>query len=541
MTPGATNPTSADVTVPPDDRTVGAYSDDPPWNVDLTSLSWRAGLTARRRQVRARVPELTRRRRVPPLGRLARVSSRLGLALARWRIAQMWSSSGRSERRRALSREMRLACEDLGSTFIKLGQIISSGHGLFPAELVEEFSACRDAVPAEPFGAVRRVVEDDLGMPLESVFVEFDREPLAAASIAQVHRAVLAESFGGPVEVVVKVQRPSIGEVVHTDIEVMAWLAERLVGRIPVAALANPPALVEVFAQSIVEELDFRLEAENMVDVASYLAETDQRAFVVPRPHPDLVTERVLVMERLSGFAFDDVARIEGAGLDTHEIIRSGMIAFLEGCLLHGIFHGDLHGGNLFVRPDGRTALLDYGITGRLTEPKRRAFLRLLLAATVSNPQGQLEALRDLGALPADTDIAAMVVDLGLDRPGVDPTTLERDELVAELNKVVRALMGYGARMPRELLLFAKNLVFVDAAIATLAPDLDLFAEITHISGYFAENHGSRLAAEVGMRPEDYEVDLTALKGQFGVDPETEQLSYAELLERRELIRRRLG
>lgn len=540
MALNAKNPTAVDLATPSDDRTSGAYSDDPPWNVDPAALSWRVGLAEQRRRVRAMVPELTRRRRVPPVLRLARVSSRLGLALVRWRIAGR-SRTGRVQSRRTLAREMRRACEDLGSTFIKLGQIISSGQGLFPPELVKEFAACRDAVPAEPFETVRRVVEEDLGRPLESVFVEFDREPLAAASIAQVHRAVLCESFGGRVEVVVKVQRPSIAEVVHTDIEVMAWIAERLVGRIPVAALANPPALVEVFAQSIVEELDFRLEAENMVDVASSLAETDQRAFVVPRPHPDLVTERVLVMERLSGFAFDDVARIEGAGLDTHEIIRSGMIAFLEGCLLHGIFHGDLHGGNLFVRPDGRTALLDHGITGRLTEPKRRAFLRLVLAATVSNPQGQLEALRDLGALPVDTDIAAMVVDLGLDRPAVDPTTLERDELVAELNRIMRALMGYGARMPRELLLFAKNLVFLDAAIGTLAPELDLFAEITHISGYFAENHGSRLAAEVGMRPEDYEVDLTALKGQFGVDPETEQLSYAELLERRELIRRRLG
>ena len=159
----------------------------------------------------------------------------------------------------------------------------------------------------------------------------------------------------------------------------MAWLAPHLVGRIPVAALANPPALVELFAETIVEELDFRLEAANMLDIATVLAELDQRGYVVPRPHPSLVTRRVLVMERLSGFKFDDVAGMHDAGIDTEEVVRTGMIAFMEGAMIHGIFHGDLHGGNLFVLPDGRTALLDFGIVGRLDDARRRAFLRLML------------------------------------------------------------------------------------------------------------------------------------------------------------------
>ena len=168
-----------------------------------------------------------------------------------------------------------------------------------------------------------------------------------------------------------KVQRPTVDDLVHKDLRVMAWLSPFLVGRIPVASLANPPALVEVFARTISEELDFRVEAANMIDVAAVFADLDQRQFVVPRPHPELVTRRVLVMERLDGFRFDDMERYEEHGVDTHAIVRASMIGFMEGALMHGIFHGDLHGGNLYVRPDGKTALLDFGITGRMSEARR--------------------------------------------------------------------------------------------------------------------------------------------------------------------------
>src|SRR5690606_18731788 len=130
--------------------------------------------------------------------------------------------------------------------------------------------------------------------------------------------------------------------------------------------------------------------------------------------------------------AFDDREGMLAAGVDTTAVIRTGLIAFMEGALLHGIFHGDLHGGNLFVQPDGRTALLDFGITGRLSDTRRLAFLRLMLGATTDDPRAQLAALRDLGALPLDTDLDAVVRDLGLDRPPVDPTTLTGEELVHE-------------------------------------------------------------------------------------------------------------
>ena len=521
------------------DTDFGAFNTDGPWNLDLDTITWLSNLDQLRDDIRANVPRLTRKRLLPPGRRVGTILGQFGWAIGRWKFAKFRGLEG-SESKRELSRRLRLASENLGSTYIKLAQIISSGEGVFPQELVTEFRKCRDQVPAEPFATVKQIVEEDLGRKLHEVFHSFDREPLAAASIAQVHRAELLVD-GELTEVVVKVQRPRIGEFVHADIAASAWLAPLLVGRIPVAALANPPALVEVFAQSIVEELDFRLEAGNMLDVARSLKSLNQDGYVVPRPHPSLVTKRVLVMERLDGFQFDDVERLRAENIDPHDIVRTGMVGFLEGAMVNGIFHGDLHGGNLFVRPDGKTALLDYGIVGRLTEPKRVAFLKMMMASTTNNVHGQVEAIRDLGALPEDVDIDQVIADLGLDGSGVDPMQLDQAELVAEVNRLVKAMLGYGARMPRELMLFAKNMVFLEGAIATLTPDLDLFGEITHIAMWFVKTHGNQLAADIGIKTDDFKVDLTAMKGQFGVDPATDEFTYRELQERREVIAKRFA
>jgi ubiquinone biosynthesis protein len=260
----------------------------------------------------------------------------------------------------------------------------------------------------------------------------------------------------------------------------------------------------------------------------------------VPRPHPELVTRRVLVMERLAGFNFDDVAGMHDAGIDTEAVIRTGMIAFMEGALVHGIFHGDLHGGNLFVMTDGRTALLDFGIVGRLTGDRRLAFLRLMLGTTTNDVRGQVAALRDLGALPPDTDLDAVIRDLRLDEAPVDPTALSGEELVAEVQRVVKALLGYGAKMPKELMLYVKNMVFLDGAIARLAPDLDILAEIATISMMFAERHGERLSQELGIDHTAVEIDLDGVKAGFGLDSSVNQLTYRELQERRELIQKRM-
>jgi ubiquinone biosynthesis protein len=526
-------------TVSPPDLRVGAFSSEPPWLVDPEAMEWRAGVEGRRRATQAQVPKLLRRRRLPPGRRVVRVAVKLATALAGWYLLDRRAARRESRpevSRAGLSKRLRRTFQDLGPTYIKLGQILSSGEGLFPAELVSEFRLLRDRVPPETFESVRAVVEQDLGAAIEDVFSFFDRTPLAAASIAQVHAATLRSGE----EVVVKVQRPAVSETVRRDLAAMSWIAPYLIGRIPVSALANPPALVELFAETIVEELDFRLEADNMLDVAAVLADTDQRAVVVPRPHPRLVTRRVLVMERLSGFSFDDVAGMKDAGIDTTEVVRALMISFLEGAIIYGVFHGDLHGGNLFVQPDGRVALLDYGITGRLDEAKRHAFLRMLMGGTINDPKMQLAALRDLGALPPDTDLDAVIHDLGIDQPVKDPTQMSADELLSEIREVIKKLLAYGARLPKVLMLYVKDLLFIDGALATLAPDVDLFEEITRVAMYFTQRYGERIAAEVGVDPRETAIDLDGFRAQLGVSNDVGSMSYRELQDRRELIRKRM-
>jgi ubiquinone biosynthesis protein len=525
--------------VSPADLSVGAFSTSPPWLVDPAQLRWRAGAPALRSATAAQVPQLLRRRKLPPGRRVVRVGFELGRAVAAWYVIERRRArrQGRPEvSRSGLSRRLRLAFQILGPTYIKLGQILSSGDGVFPPELVSEFRLLRDRVPPEPFEAVRAVVEEDFDAPLEQVFSRFDRQPLAAASIAQVHSATLRSGE----DVVVKVQRPAVSISVRTDLAAMSWIAPHLIGRIPVSTLANPPALVELFAETIVEELDFRLEADNMLDVARVLATTDQRSVVVPRPHPKLVTRRVLVMERLSGFSFDDVQGMRQAGIDTAAVVRALMISFLEGATLFGVFHGDLHGGNLFVREDGTVALLDYGITGRLDEPRRLAFLRMLMGGTINDPKMQLAALQDLGALPHDTDLDAVIRDLGIDQPVKDPTTMAPEELLAEIREITKKLLAYGARFPKVLMLYVKDLLFLDGALATLAPDVDLFAEVTHIATYFAQRYGERIAADVGVDPRQQIVDLDGVRAQLGVSSDVQQMSHRDLQARRELIRKRM-
>src|SRR5262245_22774684 len=230
---------------PAPDLAIGAFSNRGPWVVDPERMPWRADVDALRARGQAEVPELVRKRVVPPLVRFTEAAVLLGASLVGWRLREQ--RAGGAVSRAGLSRRLRRAFERLGPAYIKLGQIVSSGQGFFPPELVDEFKRCRDQVPAEPFDVVRRVVEEEVGGPLERTFASFDERPIAAASIAQVHAAELHSGQ----RVVVKVQRPQVARLVRRDIQAMGWIAPLLVGRIPVAALANPPALVELFAETI--------------------------------------------------------------------------------------------------------------------------------------------------------------------------------------------------------------------------------------------------------------------------------------------------
>jgi ubiquinone biosynthesis protein len=230
---------------------------------------------------------------------------------------------------------------------------------------------------------------------------------------------------------------------------------------------------------------------------------------------------------------------MRAAGIKTEEVLRAGVVSFLEGAMLYGVFHGDLHGGNLLVQPDGRVALLDFGITGRLVEERRVAFLRLVMGGTLNDVRAQVQALRDLGALDPHADIEQVIADLGLDAPPQDVVEMSAEELTRQLRDLTKQLLGYGAKMPKELMLFVKDILFLDGAVATLAPDIDLLGEVASISAYFASRHGGRIASEIGIDPRERPTDLDSVRSSLGVAPETDRLSYREIQERRALLRRK--
>ncbi|MDY7104266.1 MAG: AarF/ABC1/UbiB kinase family protein [Actinomycetota bacterium] len=281
---------------------------------------------------------------------------------------------------RALAVALRRSFVDLGPTFVKFGQLIASSPGLFPEVAATEFRSLLDEVPTIPTREVHRIVERALGRPLEVAFASFDDEPLAAASIAQVHRARLADGA----DVVVKVRRPGLRHKVARDTRILRVLASLLGRARGVGQMMNPVAIVDDFAATLRYELDFRNEARWMAEFRANL-ETfgDNRSVTTPQPIEHLCTERVLVMTYVDGHPVDRLDLLAASDRDFEELLRLGVRAWLESAFEHGLFHGDVHAGNLFLTTDGKVALLDFGIMGHL-EPAVRDALRMRSPACCS-------------------------------------------------------------------------------------------------------------------------------------------------------------
>jgi ubiquinone biosynthesis protein len=277
----------------------------------------------------------------------------------------------------------------------------------------------------------------------------------------------------------------------------MALLAAFGERRSDAVRAANASGFVELFAELVLEEMDFRLEALNMVEVG--LASEDAGmldAMRVPRPIPGLVTPRVLVMEYLPGTRYTDAAGHFEEGVDPARLIRVGIQGVLEHTLVYGIFHGDLHAGNVFLEPDGRFVLLDFGIVGRLDERQRAALVRFMLGVGTFDVRAQLEGLRDFGAIPLGTDIDSLTATLeALEAEQPHPDVVTHEQIVDGMGRDMRVLVAHGFRLPKDLVLFFKNLLYLNGLAATLAPDLNLLGEVDPIFQYFA----AKYEAEMGL------------------------------------------
>jgi len=367
---------------------------------------------------------------------------------------------------------VRRSFEDLGPTYIKLGQLVASSQGLFPEAYCSEFRKCLDRVRPFAYADVQRIVREELGRDPSEVFESIDAQPLASASIAQVHAARLKDGK----DVVIKVQRPRIDEVVEADLRVLR-LAARLMSVVPIGELANPRGVVEDFEANIREELDFRREAENMAEFNRIMAEHDQSQVAAPRAIAELTTRRVLVMDRFFGSRVDDVEKLREAHFDGEEKLLLGMRAWFQCMILHGFFHGDVHAGNLMALSDGRIGFLDFGIVGRFSRERRDQVTDYLLAFATGDFRKIADVLVAMGSAGAKVDLDALAKDLAAAYAPMMASEGSAMKYADIIPATMRTAIRHGLRMPRDFVLVVKQMLYFDRYAKVLAPDLNVFRD----------------------------------------------------------------
>jgi ubiquinone biosynthesis protein len=386
-----------------------------------------------------------------------------------------------SEGRARVARSLRLAMEDGGVTFVKLGQVLSTRRDLLPAEFIDELSHLQDDVPQVSWPRIEEVLRSELPGGVDEVFADFDREPLAAASIAQVHTATLKSGD----RVVVKVRRPDVSAVVARDLDIIGRLAARLQRSTRWGRAVGTVELSRGFAEGLREELDLRIEARNMASVTAASAARGGDEVRIPAACQPLCGEKVLVMEYLDG------KPMAAAGADTPSDVRTALARGLLDCLLRqvlldGTFHADPHPGNVLLLADGTLGLLDWGSVGRIDAGLRASLQRLLLALDRGDPAGMTDALLDVVDRPEDLEELRLERTLGrfIARnvgAGITPD-------VRMFTDLFRIVTDHGLAVPGEIAMVLRALATMEGTLTLLAPGFDSVTEARRFaSGQLAE------------------------------------------------------
>ncbi len=386
---------------------------------------------------------------------------------------------------------MRHAFEELGPTYIKLGQLVASSEGLFPERYCEEFRKCLDQVRPFGFADVERILREELGRDPAEVFSSIESAPLASASIAQVHVARLLDGQ----EVVIKVQRPQIATLVEADLRVLKLVA-RIMAALPIAELANPVGVVQDFESNIREELDFRRESANQAEFNRIMVEHGQTQVAAPKSRDDLSSQRVLVMERFFGCRVDDVEKLRAKGVDGEEKLLLGMRAWFQCMILHGFFHGDVHAGNLMALDDGRIGFLDFGIVGRFERERREQVTDYLLAFASGDFRKLAEVMVAMGSVERDkVDLDKLSADLATAYGPMLNSELSAIKYAEVIPAIMRTGIRHGMRLPREFILVVKQMLYFDRYAKLLAPKLNVFQDPRIVSALAADVMQARMQA----------------------------------------------
>lgn len=378
----------------------------------------------------------------------------------------------RSQRRAV---RLRMALEELGPTFIKLGQILSTRADLLPADIVNELSHLQDAVRPAPFGQIVGVIESQLGAPLDALFLDVDPVPIGSASIGQVHAATLLD--GTPV--VIKVQRPGIDRIIETDIAILSDIAGRADRYIGAARPLNLPDLVSEFGWTLRTELDFVAEAHNVTTLARIFEHTP--GVRIPAVHWSHSRQKVLTLERLSGTRIDELAEIDARGLDRTAIAAQIVSAWFHMILDAGYYHADPHPGNILVIDADTIGLLDFGMVGVLDNRLRQRILPILLAIVEQDPARIVEELTYLGVAPHDIALDALERDVRRLMARYYGRSLQEIRIADVIDDATSMIYRHKLRLPSEIALLMKTLAMTEAIARMLDPSLNV-AEIAETS-----------------------------------------------------------
>ena len=363
------------------------------------------------------------------------------------------------------AREFRLALEELGTTFVKLGQLLSSRPDLLPDVYIEELSRLVDEVPPVPYETLEPVIQRAIGT---SVFARIDREPLAAASIAQIHKALLTDGR----EVVVKVRRPGVVDEAKVDLDLLRSTADFLERRSSTAQLLQLSALAEEVEQHLLAELDFTEEANNTELVDRLLV--DSPDLFVPKVVQPYITEEVLVLEHIEGKRVDEHHGLDGARAAM--LAREFFRAYVRQVAAEGVYHADPHRGNVLLTPDGRLALLDFGLLGRLDEDTRTTIAQLLLAIAQNRGDDVAALILSLSQTTLDSDEPSFVAELRRKLPRYHHRPLSGIRAGEALADLQRMSVKHGIRLPTSFALVGKTLAQADSIARTLDPSMDPIA-----------------------------------------------------------------
>lgn len=380
----------------------------------------------------------------------------------------------------ALAPHVRDTVVALGPSFIKLSQIVASSPGLFPPAISESLRELLDDAPPEPWPAIRQQIESGLRRPLSDLFATIEPEPLAAASIAQVHAATRTDGT----RVAVKVRRPGVEEWFRTDLRLLRLAAGGISRLSRRARVLNPMGVVDGTIESLAHELDFAQEADAMERFARNLRSFGSNDRVrVPAVHRDLCGPGVLTMERIEGIKVDDLARLELTGLDLVGLLRAGVRAWVESAAEHGFFHGDVHAGNLMLDGEGKVVFLDFGIVGELDEETRRLVRKGVVALLHERDFDEVtNCLIALGvhlAGDVDRERAAAAV-RRLAEPLLSKPLSELDYHQV-LGDAIRMASPHGVSVPRSLLLLVKQIIYFERYAKLVAPGYDILSDLSLI------------------------------------------------------------